>query len=72
MKITGVPLSPEPLVKSHNEPIRSVNTLGVVPSVIICPVKSASLFLISSLIASFNLLNINLVKKIKKKYKKEL
>ena len=54
MNTTGVPLSPEPLVKSHNDPIKSVSTLGVVPSVIICPVKSASFSLISSLIASFN------------------
>ena len=49
MNMTGVPLSPEPLVRSHNDPIRSVNTLGVVPSVIICPVRSLSLCLISSL-----------------------
>ena len=44
MNMTGVPLSPEPLVMSHNDPIRSVNTLGVVPSVIICFVEFISFF----------------------------
>ena len=54
MNITGVPLSPLPLVKSHSEPIRSVSRLGVVPCVIIFPFNSASFFLISYLMASFN------------------
>ena len=36
---TGVPLSPEPLVKSQSEPTKSVILLGVVPKDIFCPTK---------------------------------
>ena len=52
-RIIGVPLSPLPLVKSHNEPSKSVICLGVVPKVWFVPFKSAALLLIFSRIASF-------------------
>ena len=45
--MNGVPLSPEPLVRSHSDPIRSVSWRGVVPSETIFPTRSASFFLIS-------------------------
>ena len=37
--MTGVPLSPEPLVRSHREPIKSVSFLGVVPCDTISPTR---------------------------------
>ena len=44
--MNGVPLSPLPLVKSHNDPIKSVSLLGVVPSDTILPLRSLSFFFI--------------------------
>ena len=35
----GVPLSPEPLVRSHREPMRSVRLRGVVPSDTMLPTR---------------------------------
>ena len=35
----GVPLSPDPLVRSQREPIKSVNCLGVVPCDAIFPTR---------------------------------
>ena len=53
MNTTGVHLSPEPDVKSHNDQIKSVYLLGVVHCVSIFHFKSAPLAFISSLIALF-------------------
>jgi hypothetical protein len=53
MKTTGVPLSPDPEVKSHNDQIKSVYLLGVVHCVSILHFRLDSLFFISSLIALF-------------------
>ena len=45
-------MSPEPEVRSHREPIRSVRRRGVVPWAAILPTREPSFFLISSLMAS--------------------
>ena len=52
----GVPLSPEPLVRSHREPIRSVRFRGVVPSDTMLPTRDflASFALIFSEMAFFS------------------
>ena len=39
MYTTGVPLSPEPDVRSQRDPIKSVSCLGVVPSEAMLPTK---------------------------------
>ena len=54
MRITGVPLSPEPDVRSQSEPIRSVSCLGVVPWEAMLPTRLPDLALILSEIAFFN------------------
>ena len=48
----GVPLSPEPEVKSHREPIKSVSCLGVVPWDAMLPTRLSCLALILLEIAS--------------------
>ena len=48
----GVPLSPEPEVRSQREPMRSVRRRGVVPWLSILPVRSPSFWRMYSLMAS--------------------
>ena len=57
---TGVPLSPEPLVKSQSEPTKSVILLGVVPKDIFCPTKLFCFSFISLMIAFFRSLPVKL------------
>ena len=64
----GVPLSPEPLVKSHKEPIRSVSCLGDVPCEAILPTKLLPFSLILLEIASFNSAPLKFLKSLSARY----
>ena len=50
IKIIGVPLSPLPEVRSHKEPIRSVNWRGVVPCASLSSICDDKAFFLCSLI----------------------
>ena len=64
----GVPLSPEPLVKSHKEPSKSVNCLGVVPWEAMLPTKSDCFALMLLEIASFNSAPLKSLKSLSARY----
>ena len=64
----GVPLSPEPEVKSHNEPIRSVSCLGVVPCEAMLPTRLSFFDLMLLEIASFNSAPLRLAKSLSARY----
>ena len=61
-------MSPDPDVKSHSEPIKSVNWRGVVPWDAMLPTRLPSLCLILSEIASFNASPLKSLKSLSAKY----
>ena len=64
----GVPLSPDPEVRSQSEPIRSVSCLGVVPWEAMLPTRLSCFDLILSEIAAFNSAPLRFAKSLSAKY----